>query len=136
MHASSPCPASALSFGNVADTNRGPMRRLTPLTRALAVTAGITLAAGLSTGTAAASPDAAAKTLAGMKYMWTLKSHAQQVVECRTYVANRSMAINSAVQAIALVPQTSGKLTRAETRSVATKYLKWACSGPGHSPRR
>jgi energy-converting hydrogenase Eha subunit B len=111
------------------------MTRQALLTRALAVTAGATLAVGLATGPVAASPDAAAKTLAGMKYSWTLKSHAVQVAQCRIYVANRSLAINSAVQAIAVLPRTSGKLTPAETRSVATKYLRWACSGPGHTPR-
>ena len=111
------------------------MSRRTVLKRVLAATGGVALAASLATVPAAASPDAAAKTLAGMKYAWTLKPQALKTVECRTYVTNRSMAINSAVQAIATIPRTSGKLTRGETRAVAIKYLRWACSGPGHSPR-
>lgn len=111
------------------------MNRRLLLTRSAAIAAGATLAAGLATGPAVASPDAAAKTLAGMKYSWTLKPRAERVALCRVWVANRSIAINSAVQAISVLPTASGKLTRAETRSVATKYLKWACSGPGHSPR-
>jgi len=101
---------------------------------AVAVTAG-TLLFGTAAAPAQASPGAAARTLAGMKYMWQLKPHAQQVRECAVFTRNRTLAINSAVTAIATVPRTAGVLTEAETRAVATRYLRWACSGPGGTPR-
>lgn len=105
-----------------------------PLPRLAVAGAAVLLVTGIAASPAQASPSAAAKTLAGLKYMWGLKSHAQQAAQCRVWTANRTIAISTAVQAIALVPAGS-HLTRAETRSVATRYLTWACSGPGGTPR-
>ena len=105
-----------------------------PLQRLAAASAAAVLVSGIAVTPAQASPSAAAKTLAGLKYMWGMKSPAQQAAQCQIWTANRTIAISSAVQAIALVPAGS-HLTKAETRSVATKYLRWACSGPGGTPR-
>jgi hypothetical protein len=101
---------------------------------AVALAAGILLL-GAPALPAQASPGAAAKTLAGLKYTWQLKTPAQQVRECAVFTRNRTLAINSAVTAITTLPSTAGVLTAAETRNVATRYLRWACSGPGNTPR-
>lgn len=131
--------AAPLTVLLASETSRSRTEDTVPVTLRASRAAAVGLAAGaLLFGlapSAQATPDAAAKTLAGMKYSWNLKSGPQKAAECRVYRANAATAINSAVQAISVIPSTSRVLTPAETRSVAVRYLRWACPEPDRTPR-
>lgn len=97
------------------------------------------LAAGLlfgaaSTNPAAATPKDERAALATMKSTWPELTRKQQRTVCLSYRTDRADLVSRTVRRIERDPGGQALDTAGWTR-VVTKYLRWACSGDGGTPR-
>ena len=87
-------------------------------------------------GPASATPQAEAQLLSAFKQTWPKTSRSTQATLCMGYKVSPSLIINSLVSQTAKNATISAAVTKPGIKRVVTKYLAWACSGPGTTPRR
>jgi len=109
---------------------------VTKTTRAAAVVVLSCSLLGISAvGPASATPQAEAMYLAAVKQAWQTSPRADKIKTCQGYKANPSLMITLSVAQITKDPAVAKVLPKAGWKRVITKYLAWACSGPGKTPR-
>jgi cytochrome c oxidase assembly factor CtaG len=93
------------------------------------------LFAGAGIAPATASPASEALYYSALKTEWNKSTAADQKATCAGYKAGPSQVISLSVQQIWQKPAARKALSKPAWKRVITKYLKWACSGPGTTPR-
>jgi hypothetical protein len=93
------------------------------------------LFAGAAITPAVASPADEATYLAALKKEWTNSSAADQKSTCEGFKVGPAKVVSLSVTEIWKKPAARQALNKAAWKRVITKYLKWACSGPGTTPR-
>ncbi len=93
------------------------------------------LLAGASVVPAAATPAQEALYLAAMKDAWKALPSASQKTTCVAYQLAPHKLVNQSLARILKNPESQAALSKPAWRRVVTKYVAWACSGPGSTPR-
>jgi hypothetical protein len=109
----------------------------TRTTRTIATAA---IACSLFAGGVAATPASAAtlnegQFLASLKTEWNKSPAATQITTCKGYKLDAAQVVGLSVSQLWSTPAIRTVITKPALRRVITKYLKWACSGPGTTPR-
>jgi len=87
-------------------------------------------------GPAAASPQTEGQFLSALKQAWPQSSRANQVATCAGYRASAPLTISGVVTQLSKDSRISSVFNKPALKRIITKYLAWACSGPGTTPRR
>jgi hypothetical protein len=93
------------------------------------------LFAGAAVAPAVAGPADEALYLSALKKEWRNSSSADQNATCSGYKAGPGQVVSLSVAEIWKKPAARKALSKPAWKRVITKYLKWACSGPGTTPR-
>ena len=89
------------------------------------------LFAGMAITPAVASPADEALYLSALKKEWNNSSAADQKATCAGFKAGPAKVVSLSVVEIWKKPAARQALSKPAWKRVITKYLKWACSGPG-----
>ena len=110
---------------------------LTTRTKRAAAVFGLscTLFAGVAVTPAVASPGQEAAYLAALKKEWVNQSQANRVATCTGYKLSPTGFVGLTVNEVWQNPTLRETLTKPSLKRVITKWLAWACSGPGSTPR-
>ncbi len=93
------------------------------------------LFAGATITPAVASPAQEALYLTALKGEWNNASAADQKATCAGFKVGPSKVISLSVTELWKKAAMRQALSKPAWKRVITKYLKWACSGPGTTPR-
>jgi hypothetical protein len=93
------------------------------------------LFAGAAITPAVASTADEALYLSALKKEWNNSSAADQKATCGGFKVGPAKVITLSVTEIWKKPAARKALSKPAWKRVITKYLKWACSGPGTTPR-
>ena len=93
------------------------------------------LFAGMAITPAVASPADEALYLSALKKEWNNSPKADQTATCQGFKAGPGKVISLSVTEIWKKPAARKALSKPAWKRVITKYLKWACSGAGTTPR-
>jgi hypothetical protein len=105
-------------------------------TRRVAVAlASFALVAGTVATPASAAATDEAQYLSFMKQQWNRSSQSDQDTTCKGYRTAPALVIASSVSQVWQKPATHRNMTKAAWKRVISKYLRWACAGPGTTPR-
>lgn len=110
---------------------------LTTRTKRAAAVFGLscTLFAGVAVTPAVASPGQEAAYLAALKKEWVNQSQSNRVATCTGYKLSPTGFVSLTVNEVWKNPTLRETLTKPSLKRVITKWLAWACSGPGTTPR-
>ena len=93
------------------------------------------LFAGAAVAPAAATPGQEALYLGALKKEWVKQAATSQTATCMGYKASPTAVITLSIAEIWKNAASRQALTKPAWKRVITKYLAWACSGPGTTPR-
>ena len=93
------------------------------------------LFAGMAVTPAVASPADEALYLSALQKEWNNSSATDQKSTCQGFKAGPGKVVSLSVTEIWKKPAARKALSKPAWKRVITKYLKWACSGPGTTPR-
>jgi hypothetical protein len=93
------------------------------------------LFAGAAITPAAATSGQEGVYLAALKQEWPKQAATSQQTTCSGYKTNATAVITLSVNQIWKNAASRQALSKPAWKRVITKYLAWACSGPGTTPR-
>lgn len=102
---------------------------------AASVAVAVTLVGGVAVAPASATPAEEAVYLAALKREWRDEPANKQNLTCSAYRLAPDLLITKSVEGIRDHAAARQALSKAAWTRVITKYLAWACSGPGTTPR-
>lgn len=95
----------------------------------------VALIGGAAIVPAAANPAEEAVYLSALKREWRATSDSKQNLTCTAYKVAPEMLITKSVEGIRENNAARRALSKTAWTRVITRYLAWACSGPGTTPR-
>ena len=112
------------------------MTVLSRVSRVVATAAiSVALIGGAAVAPATANPAEEAVYLSALKREWRGTSNAKQSLTCTAYKVAPEMLITKSVEGIRESDAARRALSKAAWTRVISRYLGWACSGPGTTPR-
>lgn len=102
---------------------------------AASVAIAATLVGGAAVAPASATPEEEQLYFSALKREWRNEPVSKQNLTCSAYKLAPDLLITKSVEGIREHAAARQALSKAEWTRVITKYLAWACSGPGTTPR-
>jgi hypothetical protein len=93
------------------------------------------LVSGAAIAPASATPAEEAVYLTAMKDAWAAQDESVMKTTCKAYRIAPGALVSESLKAVMKDPASREALSRPAWKRVIVKYLAWACSGPGTTPR-